>query len=339
MEHLYENLTYSTDDERKGLPAKHNIPMKDVRTGTASLRNALGLYRKFSEAWPHGIKLQPDALPQRLVKTIDNRVNIERRRTPAAWPEWRLPDEDILLRLAHITTPYICFLRPEIVKAVVEDNERHRATWDARLQERGIDPTLYLWERSACAFPGVRRSAGSSEIAQMRGRMQANGKPESALKTDSNTYPKQIWSYVFLGRPFRNIGPPGYALAHLIDHKKYKNRASEEFAGREETAAPLALYGLYTSIANTVYMPTGLIRPTDFAFALRNLLQRQVEDLYGSFCNLLPPKLSIRTASSDAWSLEAFHWSDPVGTMDHVPAFLTYRKQEMDKLLAEDMGI
>jgi len=81
-------------------------------------------------------------------------------------------------------------------------------------------------------------------------------------------------------------------------------------------------------------MPIGLIRPTDFAFTLRNLIQRQAAHLYSDFCNILPPSLSFRAAESGAWSLDAFDWSEPVGTLDYVPAFLNYRRQEMEKLFS-----
>jgi len=71
------------------------------------------------------------------------------------------------------------FLQPEIVQAIVVDNELHRAAWSEALETRGIDPRAYLWPGSACAFPGVRRYAGSSEIAIFRKR--ATGSVTDAL--------------------------------------------------------------------------------------------------------------------------------------------------------------
>jgi hypothetical protein len=249
------------------------------------------------------------------------------------WPEWSLPSDDELLQLAKITVPYICFLHPDIVRGVVKDNEDRREDWSDRLKKRGIDPALYLWQHSPCAFPGVRRYAGSTEIAQYRGRMEAPSGPENALRLDDNDYPKQVWSFVFRGKRFQKHGPSGYSLAHLVDHKNYKNRGQQEIEnnyGAEVTDS--TLFGLYTSVTNTVYMPNGLIRPTDFAFLLRNLIQRKANALYGKFCKLLPPGLSFRTNDSGAWSLEAFDWRGPVGTLDHVQEFLKYRNQKMEAL-------
>jgi hypothetical protein len=249
------------------------------------------------------------------------------------WPEWNLPNNQELLQLAKITIPYICFLHPDIVRFIVADNQLHREKWHARLAEHGVDPSLYLWEGSPCAFPGVRRYAGGAEIAQHRNKMTRTARPDNAIALDDNSYPKQIWSFVFLGKRFPNQGPSGYSLAHLVDHKNYKNRGQEEIANnRGDEVSELTLFGLYTSVTNSVYMPNGLIRPTDFSFLLRNLIQRKADAIYGNFCKLLPPHLSFRTNDSDAWSLDAFDWREPVGTSDHVQAFLRYRNEKMEKL-------
>jgi hypothetical protein len=182
-------------------------------------------------------------------------------------------------------------------------------------------------------FPGVRRYAGSSEIAQFRRRMTAERVPD-ALALDDNSYPKAIWSFVFRGKPFQNQGPPGYALAHLADHKTYKNRGHVEFDTQTIAEISKPIFGLYTSISNTVYMPDNLIRLTDFSFMLRNLVQRKAVSLYGGFCNLLPPPLSFRANDATAWSLNNFQWSEPVGTSEHLAVFLAYRQGRIENLLS-----
>jgi hypothetical protein len=158
-------------------------------------------------------------------------------------------------------------------------------------------------------------------------------RPANAIALDDNSYPKQIWSFVFRGKRFPNHGPVSYSLAHLIDHKNYKTRAGEEFDSLGKSQLP-SHFGLYTSPTNTVYMPTGLMRPTDFSFPLRNLIQRKAEEIYGGLCNILPPHLSIRAGESDAWSLDSFDWCEPVGTPENLPAFLHYRKKRMEELLS-----
>jgi hypothetical protein len=254
----------------------------------------------------------------------------------ASWPEWDLPDQEDLVQLAKLTTPYIRFLHPDIVRFIVADNQLHRERWGARLTEHGVDPSLYLWEDSPCAFPGVRRYAGSAEIAHHRKKAAGTARPANAIALDDNSYPKQIWSFVFLGKRFPNHGPVDYSLAHLVDHKNYKNRVHGEFdiLGNNTQNQIPTYFGLYTSPTNAVYMPIGLMRPTDFSFPLRNLIQRKAYAIYGNLCKILPPHLSIRVGESDVWSLDSFDWREPVGTSEHLPAFLEYRNKHMEGLLS-----
>jgi hypothetical protein len=264
-----------------------------------------------------------------------------RNHRSAEWPDWPAPAAEDVLTLAKITAPYVRFPHPDIVRLLVEDNERRRASWAERLAALSIDPSLYLWARCACAFPGVRRYSGSTEIATYRKRVDSAAQPDNALRLDDNDFPKHLWSFTFRGRPFQKQGPSGYSLAHLADHKIYKNRGRDEFDGTEGDAGALAEranFGLYTSAANTVFIPTGLIRPTDFAFPLRNLIQRRAAELYGGICNLLPPPLAIREAESTDWALANFGWAEPVGTTAHIDAFLDFRRRQIDLMFAGYQG-
>jgi hypothetical protein len=326
---LLERLSYSKDDERAGAPAKHRIPINgNVYNGMATLRSALNLYIQFCEAPALGEGSHPLLVPA-------ERRPAKPRQPTSLWPDWSVPTESEIIQLARLTVPHVRFLHSEIVHAVVEDNERRRADWAAGLSQRGVDPQAYLWERGACAFPGVRRHSGSKEIAQFRKQLGnlASGYSQ-ALTADDNDYPKHLWSFVFRARPFQKFGPTGYALAHLIDHKANPGRFRDELDNLGTALDRPSLPGLYTSAANCVFSPITLIKPTDFAGALRNLLQRRAASLYGSFCNLTPPFLRIRDAASDAWSLEAFDWRAPVGSLDHIDAFLAFRKETIDILLA-----
>jgi hypothetical protein len=328
LQALLGRMIYSKDDERLGLPAKHRIPINgNVYNGTATLRSALNLYVQFCKEWPTGA--EPPALfvePQRPA--------VRSPRQSSKWPEWNVPTEEDVLRLARITIPYVRFLHLQIVGAVVEDNERHRAAWGAGLGRRGVDPDAYLWPRCACAFPGVRRYVGSKEIAQHRKQSEApQAGYDQALQLDDNNYPKHLWSFAFRGRPFQQFGPKSYALAHLIDHKVGK-RLWDEIEAFDVAPYRLSWLGLYTSAANSVYAPTSLIKPTDFVGPLRNLLQRRAASLYGGFCNILPPGLRIRAGVSGAWELDAFDWSDPVGSITHIDTFLAFRNETIERFLS-----
>jgi hypothetical protein len=326
MATLLTRLKYSREDERSGLGPRHSIRFRNganVKEGTNSLANAVRLYLKFSDDFLSN----PASIPSGLAACMKPMAftHLKATREVSSWPVWELPSNEELLQLAKITVPYIRFLHPDIVRAVIDDNEDRREAWGARLAKRGIEPSAYLWERSACTFPGVRRYEGKERAGWK--------KYEGPETLDDNAYPKEIWSFVFRGACFAKQGPDGYSLAHLADHKPHKNRGQHEFDTIGQGLKTLP--GLYTTITNTVYMPIGLIRPTDFSFSLRNLIQRKANSIYGDFCKLLPPHLSIRASESDAWSLNSFRWSDPVGTSEHVAAFLQYRNKEMERILSK----
>lgn len=332
---LLSRLVYSTDDERQDVTPRHCVPIKgNRRTGSATLKSAVNLYRLFYEAWPLGALGPTSREIQPPVPTGYPKPKTLSR----DWPIWPQPTESEALSLAKVVMPYVRFLNPEIVAAIVKDNELHRDEWSSELNARGINPEAYLWERSACAFPGVRRYAGSREIALYRGHAKNDEtKFEQALRLDDNDCPKQIWSFTFRRKPFPKHGPKGYALAHLADHKKHGNRFKLDF-DIVDGCSQSELFGLYSCPTNAVFIPTSMIKPTDFGVRLRNLLLRRAEYLYGAHCSVLPDWLRVRPAPSDAWALEEFTWADPVGETADVKPFLDYRCKMLNGLFDATKG-
>ena len=263
----------------------------------------------------------------------EQQSQVRRTRQPAAdWPAWPTPGDEDLSELARAMTPLVRFLDPGIVYAVVEDNRRMGAGWSSRLKALGVDPAIYLWEGSPCAFPGIRRYAGSTESAVFRQRAAADEVPPQCLALDDNDYPKHLWAFAFTGKPFRKRGPDGYQLAHLFDHKEHGNRWREELDVPPEAGEPVLPYGLFTSAANSAYVPGAFLRPTDFSHRLRSLIQRRALQLYGSICRIVPPPLSVKLCEDRNWSLDNFQWSTPVGGMDNVPDFLEFRRERLGEL-------
>ena len=225
------------------------------------------------------------------------------------------------------------FLKPEILAAIAEDTRRHATEWSLRFRECGIDPAIYLWDGSPCVFPGVRRHAGSREIAEFRRQSPQDTPPPHCLAIDDNDYPKHLWAFVFTGKSFRKKGPDCYQLGHLVDHKEHGNRWREELRVVGEDREPPLLFGLFTSAANTAYFPSAFLRPTDFSFHLRSLVQRRAQHLYSDVCLVLPPGLELQPGIHPSWEPERFQWNAPVGQPTHVPAFLEYRRRRIDELL------
>ena len=306
---------------------EHGIPIAgDVRNGTATLKNAVNLYCDFRKGG------------DRTVSSGDNPEKRQPRegrspRSRGEWPAWPQPKDEDLLELARAMAPLVRFLDPGIVGAVVEDNRRFVGEWSASLEVLGIDPTIYLWEGSPCAFPGVRRYAGSTEIAVFRKRAKSSEAPSQCLSLDDNDYPKHLWSFVFTGRPFRKRGPAGYQLAHLFDHKEYGNRWSDELDALPGVEEPVLPYGLFTSAANSVYAPGAFLRPTDLSSKLRSLIQRRAQKLYGNVCCLVPPPLAVKPCEDPDWDVDKFPWSAPVGGMERVVDFLEFRRERIGELI------
>ena len=313
---LLEKLSYSREDQRINIPAKHNIPISgDVYNGTATLRHAVGLYFQYKSG-----------------EKSEKKDPSKRR---ADWPEWRIPTDDELIEVIRLSARFVKFLDPRIVLEIVEDNNKNRDVWVKGLESRSISPEIYLWENSPCAFPGVRRYAGSKEIAFFRNHTHlSEDQIHGALKLDDNDFPKQIWSFVFRERPFQKYGPKHHALAHLADHKEHNNRLLSEFE-IEPNHTQHQLFGLYTCPTNTVYMPTSLLRPTDFSPVIRKLLIHKAHDLYGKFCNILPPWIKLDHEVDSKWAHTNFEWADPVGTTENVGKFLDFRSDFMMSILAD----
>lgn len=322
---------YSRADASRGVSPRHGIRIDgDPYTGTATLRRSAVLYFEFCAAWPPGQVAPVVAAPPPNPPT--GATARRRGSGRAAWPTWTEPTDADLLVLARAVARHARFIHPDVVAAIVRDNERHREDWAKQLEARGVDAVSYLWPRSPCTFPGVRRYAGSREIAEFHGHREAGGALTGALALDDNTYPKHVWSWILRGRPFQQFGPAGYALAHLADHKEFGNRADEEF-GRGSADADTSLFGLFTCPTNTAYLPVALLRPTDHARPLRNLLMRRAHAIYASVAALLPAPLSIGTPPGPAWDLDRFEWASPVGGSEFLDGFLRYRLEEVDRLL------
>lgn len=317
---LLNKLTYSKEDQRQNHSQRHSIPIAgNIYNGTATLRSAVILYKDFKLSYlPHSI----------ITHTIHKRQ--KQMKTHKIWPTWDIPSPEVVLKMVKLITPYIRFLHPDIIDAIVKDNEKNQDFWRKKLINHNINPDFYLWEKSSCTFPGIRRYAGSSEISFYRKRSAQNiPSIKDALHIDDNSFPKQIWSFIFRGKPFQNYGPSGYSLAHLADHKDYKNRRDKEFEIIDK--APEKLYGLFTCASNIVYIPASLIKPTDFSSDIRLLLLNKAQNLYGKMCNIIPPNLRIKKTSLD-WDINNFDWAEPVGTKTYLNNFFEFRYSKMESL-------
>ena len=264
-------------------------------------------------------------------KNLTQRTSSVHNSLPTPFPSWDLPTENELLEIAKLIAKYSRFIHPNIIEEIVKNNEHNRQKWQSYLTDQDINPDLYLWENCSTTYPGIRRHAGTDEIRNVKKQKRDQPLNGEALEIDDNDYPKQLWSFILTGKKFGKKGPTGYQLAHLADHKVYKNRCQKEFTVKVNNPEK-AYFGLFTSATNTVYLPASLLRPTDFCRSLRLLLLQKAKSLYGKFCNLLPPAYEL-PESLPEWVPENFEWSKPVGNLTAVSTFLQQRQEKMDSIL------
>ncbi len=321
-ESLLRKLSYSKDDQHNNRTAKHNIPIDgNIYNGTATLKQAVNLYFKFKAG----------EIPESTNRHKSQAII--KRKQKKEWPNWKSPSDEELYELIKLTAKYTKFLHPEIVREIVKDNNYNKEVWSTKLDKHNISFSIYLWENSPCAFPGVRRHSGSKEIAHFKKHTKLSSHEiPHAVTLDDNDFPKQIWSYIFRENKFQKHGPKNYALAHLADHKEYNNRLFREF-DVENKSEQHQLFGLFTCPSNTVYIPTSILRPTDFSPAIRKLLISRSHQLYGNFCNILPTWIKLNPELNIPWELSHFRWSDPVGEPNNVKMFLEFRKETMESIL------
>ena len=276
--------------------------------------------------WPHRSiadevrRLRPGART-----TADSVANtLSNSRSERQWPLWPEPSLHTLATVARSATPLMRFLHPDVVEAVADDNRRGSCEWSSRLAALGIDPSAYLWDGSACTFPGIRRSSGKKD----------DGSDCLKLDPDGNAYPKHIWAFTLTGGSFRNEGPKGYHLAHLFDHKASRGRFRNESAVAGAGGTVPKLHGLFTSAANVAFVPEAFESLTDFAHPIRHLLLRQAERLYGDVCRLLPPNLNAKGDGDPDWTPDAFDWAQPEPTdASRIAKFLEFRRKRIAQLL------
>jgi hypothetical protein len=249
---------------------------------------------------------------------------MEEKQTEAGSP---LLEKD-LVKMARVITKYVRFLNPAIVAAVSEDNRRYADDWSLRLSARGVDPRLYLWEDSACCFPGVRRYLEKEKNAWKSGWKVFR----DALALDFNEYPRWIWSALMPERS-AELEAQGYVIFHPLNHKAINAQVQASLKVNKYLEGR-GLYGLFTSAANMAYAPNVLIALMNTNHWLRTLFLERQAALYGSVSAILPPQVSVRRGAGE-WNLKAFEWAPCEGAADsaRARAFLAARRAKVEALL------
>ncbi|MCX5882366.1 MAG: hypothetical protein NTU74_11385, partial [Deltaproteobacteria bacterium] len=198
------------------------------------------------------------------------------------WPDWEVPSSEDIKKIACLLTPYLKFLHPEIVAKITASNKELESYFHDYLSESGIDANLYIWEKCSTMFPGIRRANGKTDNEYKKKQLPKELRAEKgAIYIDDNSYPKHIWAFIFTAQQFSNIGPKGYELAHIFEHKAVE-RIQHELINNSNSTYDIntPLSGMFTSAASLIYSPRTFVKITDHSLQARRLVQRRALQLY-----------------------------------------------------------
>jgi len=241
---------------------------------------------------------------------------------------WNTPDEKFKRNQAMEVIPYVYFLDRRTALELMLSNRRIENELTQKFRRVGIRKCDYFWKYNACSFPGFRRKVGKEKKwIQVR---------NSALLTDDNTFTKHLWYYLRLGRGVGVETRSGWTLAHVVDHKIYfRERIRGYFGNRERRRAGEYLSGLFSSVPNTIYLPTVLSGISDENEYLRDLLVMISQKIYGRTIALFPHKLEYKFLNK-AKTMDEFNkvWNS-VNLVrfdkNNFQKFLKFRKKEYSK--------
>lgn len=240
------------------------------------------------------------------------------------WNKWQEVSNNDEIKILEIILKYTKFISPDIIELIVKDNNSKINYFTEILEKNRVNPEIYLWENSSVAFPGIRRHSGQKEISKFKKNRKVKGKKSILL--DDNQYPKMLWSFLMIGDKFSvNKAPKNYSLAHLIDHKDYRNRRNLDIKEYKQLKSKELFYsGLFTSAVNTIYINNSLMKPTDFNNILRKALLKIIDYLYSDICEILPFRNKLNIDKEITIDVN-FKKLNLVGNKSNVSEFIKFR--------------
>lgn len=202
----------------------------------------------------------------------------------------------ILARLVH-------HIHPDVVALVQERNLSERPFFVELLGEL-VDLDEYLFEGSACVFPGVRRYVSG------RGERKTYSHEYRAI-IDDNTFPRHLWTFLAGGKSYNGpswkaTGLSDFELAHVFTHKQTELEVERRFFMSVDNA--LEPSGDFTCACNTVLLPKGTVRPTDNSVAIKAVFYQRYIDLYGE--TPLRGRSGFRSDAVPVWYGD-LEWNEP----------------------------
>jgi hypothetical protein len=227
----------------------------------------------------------------------------------------------ILSRLAYHIHPKI--------KQKIQERNRAEFQYFVDLFADKIDVSNYLFEGSACVFPGVRRYVGG------KGKKKAYNPSYRAI-IDDNSFPRHIWCFLhnkktYSGPNWKNSGLGVFELAHIFAHKEDELEFEGQFF--KTIDKKLLPYGDFTCACNVILLPKGTVRPTDNSKSIKAIFYMRYIKLYGE--TTLKGRTGFKKSDVPNWYGD-LKWNEPVLPEDWeqgIEALLKYRTKRITRIL------
>ncbi|EPQ8526863.1 hypothetical protein ACUWUW_004396, partial [Vibrio vulnificus] len=181
-------------------------------------------------------------------------------------------EKDICSVLANLAF----HIHPKIIEKIQVRNSEEYSFFAELFRDR-IDVGNYLFDGSACVFPGVRRYVSG------QGKKKSYNSDYKAI-IDDNTFPRHIWCYLennktYNGPNWRDSGLGQFELAHIFTHKESEINFEKQFFSNVD--AKLQPHGDFSCACNITLLPKGTVRPTDNSQAIKAAFYKRYLSLYG----------------------------------------------------------
>ncbi|MEI7900832.1 MAG: hypothetical protein WCK89_11305 [bacterium] len=230
--------------------------------------------------------------------------------------------------LSCILSQIAYHLHPDIINYIKEQNQKDYQYFK-NLFGNKISIDNYLFNGSACVFPGVKRY-----ISGVGNKQKYN--PNFNAILDDNTFPRHIWCFLVIGNVYNGpnwkaTGLNEFELAHIFSHKK--SELAEEKRYFNTMSNESSPFGEFTCAANVIILPKGTVRPTDKLPVIKSIFYKRYISLYGE--DTLGGRKGFRHDLVPSWYNDLV-WNDPYipeNWKESINGLLEYRKRRIQHIM------
>jgi hypothetical protein len=233
-------------------------------------------------------------------------------------------EKDICFILANL----VYHVHPKVVELIQQKNKEEYEYFKELFSDK-VEISHYLFNGSACVFPGVRRYVSGE------GKKKAYNKEYRAI-IDDNTFPRHLWCFLENGKTYngpnwRDSGLGEFELVHVFTHKESEIEFEKKFFScvQEE----LYPYGDFSCACNVALLPKGTVRPTDNSETIKAAFYKRYIDLYGE--SPLNGRNGFNDSLVPSW-YSMLKWNEPplpVNWKSKIAKLLSYRTERLTGLL------